>query len=201
MASTAAPLKTVLPQVIDDSLQDFAANPAGHTAAVCEQLFDDWGFGAAADPLDPYVPCGGGQPRGLSTAEQVNWMLASRHPDDLGQQDLDDDLMEAVEFERTKDVDEIDLFRASRLRDVLALAEQLEPQRAEWIEAAPLVLKPLVARIHGPLFQVLLDACSYPDRDVTSCLQTGFPFAGCLPACGGSHQTGHPQAHRQNVCA
>ena len=61
------------------------------------------------------------------------------------------------------------------------------------MQQAPAILRPLVARIHGPLFEVLLKACGHEDEHLVKCLQQGFPFAGKLPAIGIATRPGIPK--------
>ena len=150
-------------------------------------------FEEAAVPWDPYVPYGGGQPRGLSTAEQIHWMATIDHPDLLESSQLDADLQEAMAFELECGAAAVDQFRAERLRDLLILAERLEPDRQAWVRAAPPVLRPLVARVHGPLFELLLKSIDHGDQYMVQCLQTGFPFAGQLPLCKVAVRPGLPK--------
>ena len=146
------------------------------------------------DQMHTYVPYGGGQPRGLSTMEQVSWMLSSTHPDELNHIPIDKDLDLALDFECFQDPGDVDRFRAGRLRDLLLQAERLESHRADWAAGAPPVLRPLVSLIHGPLIAFLIEACGHEDADVLGCLQRGFPFAGQLPASNVSVRPGMPAA-------
>ena len=88
-------------------------------------------FDLAPDCHQPYVMLGGGQPRGLSTAEQIQWMCSTPHTDRLAVNSLDEDLLRALEFETCSDPEEVDRFRAERLREMLAMAEHLQQARLE----------------------------------------------------------------------
>ena len=147
----------------------------------------------AADPFEPYVPYGGGQPRGLATLEQVAWTTSATHPGVLCMDELDADLVEALQFEADREAQEVDLFRAQRLRELLDFAERSQGQREAWVQGAPPSLRPLVALIHGPVLEMLAHVCAHPDKGVIRCLQTGFPFAGPLPAAGVCVRPGMPK--------
>ena len=63
----------------------------------------------------PFVPQGLGAPTGLSALEHCRWAQKQDHPDAIRLQDtvVDDDVREAMEFERCHSSDEIDEFRQS----------------------------------------------------------------------------------------
>ena len=53
-------------------------------------------FEEPPDAALPYVMMGGGQPKGLSTLEQIRLMEITPHPDELAFGQLEPDLQEAV---------------------------------------------------------------------------------------------------------
>ena len=126
--------------------------------------------------------------------DQVAWMVMANHPDDLSTIAVDEDLGAALDFECSNEASGIDNFGANRLKDLVTQAEALEPKRAAWVAGAPLALRPLVAMIHGPLVEFLIQVCDYEDKGLLDCLQAGFPFAGPLPASGVAVRPGIPHA-------
>ena len=112
-------------------------------------------FDAPPDVEMPYVLMGGGQPKGLSTFEQIHWMEVTPHPDVLAFEQLDHDLQEAVEYECSNQPEVIDQLRAECLHKVLSMAKELEAQQKQWTSRAPQTIRPLVTRLNGPWAQSL----------------------------------------------
>ena len=150
-------------------------------------------FDEAPDLEQPYVVLGGGQPRGMSTAEQIQWMSATPHPDKLAVGNLDEDLLQAMQFEIESKPQDVDRFRAEKLRELLAVAEQLQQQRLDNLPSVPAAIRPLVAALHVPLVAHMAQLCGHEDTCIAECLQKGFAFAGHLPECKVAIRPGMPK--------
>ena len=140
----------------------------------------------------PLVPDGDGQPRGLAVLEQVEWMKSAQHPLDVEAISMDADLSNAVSFEVVNDPETIDAFRSDVLAHWQARAKVLESSRRRWLRKVDPSISALVERIHGPLAYEIMDAISYPDRDLVEAWRKGFPYVGKLPETGVAVHGGTP---------
>ena len=129
---------------------------------------------AAADIINPFVPDGCGQPKGLSKKEQIAWQLQQAHPFALERVDLPEDLHAALAFECATPTHEIDRFRASVVQRWKRRAEELRECQKRCVEGAHPHLRQLVAGIHGPL--ELCATAEFLDTRVVRDVQQGFPY-------------------------
>ena len=130
---------------------------------------------------NPYVPDGCGQPKGLSKLEQVTWQLQQKHPLQVEDIFLNEDLKMAVAFELDHDVNEIDGYRNVVLNRLAGRAEALQGEQRRWAEQADPRIRHLVAGIHGPLVAELCIEMGFKDDRLVHDLLCGFPYIGILP--------------------
>ena len=131
-----------------------------------------------------FVPHGLGAMKGLSPLEHVAFSLSASHPSESRKQ-LEETLKDAIEFECGHEVGEIDEFRCFRLNQFLRLHASLQQEHLEWVRQAPTELQGHAAKIHGPLWKVVLQQCGIPCERFLHDLQFGFPLVGHLAPCEG----------------
>ena len=104
------------------------------------------------------------------------------HPDATRLQDtvVDDDLREAMEFERCHSSDEIDEFRQRQLDAMLIMVAKLDGRRQKWLTGIPSDIFGVAKMLHGPFAGVLEEWSECPDRGLETSFQTGFPFVGFM---------------------
>eukprot|EP00959_Pyramimonas_sp_CCMP1952_P185091 3870358-Pyramimonas_sp.AAC.1 len=93
-------------------------------------------FPLPPDVLEPFVPNGGGQPKGLSKREQIAWQLRQDHPLQLEGVSLDADLGRAIGYELAHSASEIDADRSKALAFWSSRAEQLRDAQVAWASDA-----------------------------------------------------------------
>ena len=71
------------------------------------------------DIKQPFVVRGGGAPTGLSESEHVYWGLTISHPLQRVEETVDDDLLEALDFECSGDPAELDAYRQAKVEELL----------------------------------------------------------------------------------
>ena len=69
----------------------------------------------APDVKTPFVTRGGGAPVGLSESEHVHWGMSIDHPMQRGEDTLDKDLVEALEFECDNSPEVLDEYRKGKI--------------------------------------------------------------------------------------
>ena len=112
------------------------------------------------------VPNGLGAPRGLNQEEHVSWAAQIEHPGRYEiDADLDVDLRAALEFECSNVPEAIDNFRSAEMDKLEKIAAELEDRRDAWSRDHGLVGHPLANRIHGPLFEALVEMTGYDRFD------------------------------------
>ncbi|CAE7673108.1 YRB2 [Symbiodinium necroappetens] len=131
-----------------------------------------------------FVPHGLGAMKGLSPLEHVAFSLSASHPSESRKQ-LEETLKDAIEFECGHEVGEIDEFRCFRLNQFLRLHASLQQEHLEWVRQVPTELQGHAAKIHGPLWKVVLQQCGIPCERFLHDLQFGFPLVGHLAPCEG----------------
>ncbi|CAK0791838.1 unnamed protein product, partial [Prorocentrum cordatum] len=138
-------------------------------------------FPLPPDVLEPFVPNGGGQPKGLSKREQIAWQLRQDHPLQLEGVSLDADLGRAIGYELAHSASEIDADRSKALAFWSSRAEQLRDAQVAWASDADPRIRQLVLGIHGPLVRELCEAMGFKGVGLVDALQQGFPYVGSLP--------------------
>ena len=131
-----------------------------------------------------FVPWGAGAIEGLTPVQHVYFAIKVQHPA-CEAIVMEPDLEEAITFELSLSSSEIDAFRQNLLQRFLIIAAELEPVQHTWATQAPANLQQLVARIHGPLWQLLCHELHVDGSLFLPALQQGFPLVGCLPPCEG----------------
>ena len=128
------------------------------------------------DVLEPLVPDGGGQPKGLCIDEQVQWQLAQEHPISLDRYVMDTDLAEALKYEVVNTAEQVDAFRFSLITHWRNRAGQLREAQRQWAACAHPHHHLLVRQIHGPLVEEMCAAAGFQDDSLVAGLQRGFPI-------------------------
>ena len=135
------------------------------------------------------MPNGFGTIKGLTIGEHITMALQLSHEDDLGVQEVDQDLLSAIEFEASHSEEEIDNFRLEVSDKLLKfVAETKEERRKEFAEV-PDELKLLLHSMHFPLWRLLVSALEntaegFSDSAVVEAIKHGFPLVGVLPKSG-----------------
>jgi len=126
------------------------------------------------------VPGGAGAACGLSPFEHVQWAKGLQLPEKFRRAGLTRNLQRALEWVTATSVGDIDRYRAGMLAETLQVPAALEPERGLWAQDAPEVLKPLVARGHGPLVLWLADRSGHDAVKLVDDLQQGFMSTGTV---------------------
>ena len=148
------------------------------------------------DVLEPLVPDGGGQPKGLCIDEQVQWQLAQEHPISLDRYVMDTDLAEMLKYEAVNTAKQVDAFRFSLITHWRNRAGQLREAQRQWAACAHPHHHLLVRQIHGPLVEEMCAAAGFQDDSLVAGLQRGFPYVGILPKSNEAASAVVPAAHR-----
>ena len=138
-----------------------------------------------------FVPWGAGAIEGLTPLQHVQFALTLPHPA-CEASVIDPAVQEAIDFELALPTPDVDAFRQERLERLIFIAAQLEMEQSVWSEGAPPTLQPVVRRIHGPLWKMLLHAIDVQAEAFLHALQQGFPLVGVLPECEGSASAAYP---------
>ncbi|CAJ1450925.1 unnamed protein product [Effrenium voratum] len=138
-----------------------------------------------------FVPWGAGAIEGLTPLQHVQFALTLPHPA-CEASVIDPAVQEAIDFELALPTPDVDAFRQERLERLIFIAAQLEMEQSVWSEGAPPTLQPVVRRIHGPLWKMLLHAIDVQAEAFLRALQQGFPLVGVLPECEGSASAAYP---------
>ena len=101
---------------------------------------------------EPFVVNGLGAAKGLHPLEHVAWALQLSNPLVVESVVLESDLEAAVQWATSASAQEVDQYRRAGLRQILAVAAELEREREAWARRAPPEQRLLVGRLHGPLF-------------------------------------------------
>ncbi len=117
--------------------------------------------------LEPFVPFGGGAPKGLSMEEHVLWSVSTTHEMQhalIEPAGVEDDLLVAAQFELEEKLSVIDSARQDLVDEVLERMIHLEQERKTWLAGTPLEIREACAPLHGPLF-----ASYHDDLDLRDC--------------------------------
>ena len=131
---------------------------------------------------DDLVPCGFGAKRGLDPFQHNRWALQQVHRHAS---------MQAVLGTKARCSDKVSGFEKSS-RIWMKSERTGWRERRSWLQGAPASPRPLLAGIHGLLWNEVALACGR-DHGLTTALQHGLPFVGVLPTSSrfckpGGHQ-------------
>eukprot|EP00971_Amphidinium_carterae_P325992 6456590-Amphidinium_carterae.1 len=122
------------------------------------------------------VPEGLGAHVGLSVLQQVEHAISQEHPLLHKFNALRPELVDAIQYELCTEAEDVDRFRSEVLRYWLHQAVALQDERVRWASAAPLQIRSLVGKLHGPLIAVMLNAVKLDDPSFLHDLLYGFPL-------------------------
>jgi len=136
---------------------------------------------AAADCDAPFVVQGGGAPKGLSHEEHVIWSAGAlgHHPERF----VSPDMLRATLFELKSSVQDIDAYRQKVVDKWIAQAEKLQARREEMLADTDPSIRELVAKLHLPLIEWLVQEIVYEDPLLLQRCTHGFPFVGDFDPC------------------
>ena len=113
------------------------------------------------DQRQPFVPNGGGAPKGLSQMEHYAWACPQAHEFDLAQPDgYDAQLEKNIVREMNTDTSEwleIDQERESMVGELILMAAKLETERSKWWQSLHPDVQPVLKTVHYPLQKLLMD--------------------------------------------
>ena len=186
LAQTYPPLMCLrLAWLLREAWTSHPGAPQGTGAQLSTELVEVAAVTRRPPSLGPFlVPFGLGAPVGLSPEMHVEFARQVKHPASQ-LREFPQDVLDAIEFEVSSSAEEIDAFRSNVLHRVCQLASQLQDEQARWVADAPAAIQGLVARIHGPLWEALLQTGHVQAPDFLRSLREGFPIVGELPLCEG----------------
>ena len=186
LAQTYPPLMCLrLAWLLREAWTSHPGAPQGTGAQLSTELVEVAAVTRRPPSLGPFlVPFGLGAPVGLSPEMHVEFARQVKHPASQ-LREFPQDVLDAIEFEGSSSAEEIDAFRSNVLHRVCQLASQLQDEQARWVADAPAAIQGLVARIHGPLWEALLQTAHVQAPDFLRSLREGFPIVGELPLCEG----------------
>jgi len=141
------------------------------------------------DQQQPYVPNGGGAPKGLSQMEHYVWACTQPHEfEDNDPVGVCERLRQNICQEMTDDADalqQLDEAREHLVDQLILMATKLEPQRQQWWRSLHPDVQPVLTTMHYPLQKALMDEMRYHkyDKRLATDLETGFEMIGALPRC------------------
>ena len=125
----------------------------------------------------------------MTIGEQIATALQLSHEDDLGVQEVDQDLLSAIEFEVSHSEEEIDNFRQGVFDKLLQFVAETKDERRKEFAEVPDELKLLLHSMHFPLWRLLVTALEntaegFSDSAVVEAIKHGFPLVGVFPSSG-----------------
>jgi len=135
---------------------------------------------SAADVNTPWVNDGAGAAKGMTPMEHVVWSQNVINPLSQTVPEVDDDLIDTVNFVCEETPSTVDDVREKALRWLTKVAADLRGEQEEWVNCQPFCMRRLVKPLHAPLVWFCCQYMVWPDEDVCGDL-AGFPFVGVLP--------------------
>ena len=86
----------------------------------------------------------------------------------------------ALKFETTSELDEVERFRVGALRKYVKLVEGLLPEKEAWLKRVPEPLEKTMANVYGPFVARICEDMGFEDKMSTQRMQKGFPVAGMM---------------------
>ena len=137
----------------------------------------------AEDETNPYVSGGAGAAKSLTHEEHLQFMVGLEHPDELKVNTVHRDVEDAMAWEFSNDMKDVDNERMHALATIVQWAEELKPQSAKLQAEGHAGRWQATAPIHVALFKKLLLLSGWDAADVNKfchCLIHGFPTMGLL---------------------
>ena len=133
----------------------------------------------------PFSQGGAGALKDFTPDEHGRWAEWQRHEFDIDTKvTLEEDLVEAVQWELDHTAEYIEEHRARQANSLLWLMWQLEPHRQAELNKMPGSLKEAVKHINKPVIDCLENMAKVhkDDRNLGTRAWAGFPFVGVMPA-------------------
>ena len=122
-------------------------------------------------------------PKGLTLREQLAWAVPLKHPAEMWQWPVSEQMKCAVQFEVEQSPEEIDKMRQQLVEKWIAVASELQSERVELLQRHGFADCKLRQRLHIPFVQYLVNEMSYADKALPAACIAGFPVVGLLPPC------------------
>ena len=151
-----------------------------------------------APVCEDLVPYGMGARQGLRPLEHVEWSKVVSHPAATPPANASAELKAALAFECETEPEDIDEERQRILYRYIKMSSDMKNKHVTWSTTGThSSTRPLVQKIHGPLFERCLQEASDSKDDFALLIEhcrSGFPFVGDLPPCEGSSIAGLPKS-------